>query len=514
MMPIHASARTVAMFVAAATVSLLSGPSTAKPTTHVPIPNYWPTAGWEESTPERQGIDSAALLRMFEYVHQRRTRVHNVLIVRNGYVVLDASFFPYQGDTVHDLASVTKAVTSTLVGAALQDGTIGSVDAPVHSFFPPEQNPSADPRKAKTTIADLLTMRSGLACETPQSERILHEMMRSEDWVSFARNLPMKDEPGKRFEYCSSDYHLLSAVLANVTGMSEADYARVKLFAPLGIHDAVWPADPRGVTHGWGDLHLFPRDAAKIGFLWLHSGMWERRRLLAERWVHEATSALTKTTSRDAGYGYGFWVFTGRRAGEYEALGRGGQRITVLPQLNAVAVLTGGGFDPDEIGAILNAAVKSDGALPENPAALEKLRQATTAALVAPPAGLMSALTPMAKAISDRTYSLGANDLDLTDFTLRFPGSDTATLEMTIGSARHESHPVSLSQRPALSPGEFGLPVALNGRWAGETFVLDYDEIANNHAYRLRMRFSGNTVDIQASDLSGGTMPAMHGHAK
>jgi len=496
-------------------LSLISGgPAAGRGAGQVPAPEYWPTVGWRESTPERQGIDSAGLLKLFEYVREHHARVHSVLIIRNGFVVLDASFFPYRGDTVHDLASVTKSVTSTVIGAAIQDGKITGVDVPALSLFPHDQKLESDLRKQKITLSDLLTMRSGLACETKNSEAILGEMMHSADWVNFVLNLPMQTDPGTRFEYCSGNYHILSAIISKSTSTSEAEYARTALFAPLGIHDAVWPDDPNGITHGWGDLHLFPRDTAKIGFLWLHGGVWDGKRLLAETWVRNATAALTKSTSRDAGYGYGFWAFTGKRAGEYEALGRGGQRLTVLPQLNAIVVLTGSGFEPDEIGGTLGAAVKSDHALPDNPAAVEKLHQAIQAALEPPPAGETSLLSPIAKAISGRRFNLSANLLDLSSFTLRFSDQSSATFEMTVGGTRHEMHDVSLNQRPAFSSGEFGLPVALSGRWDGDEFVLNYDEVANNHAYQIRMRFKGNDVELQVSDPNGKNPLIIRGTAK
>lgn len=464
-----------------------------------PAPEYWPTAGWRESTPERQGIDSSTLLKMFAVVRQRHTRVHNVLIIRNGYVVLDASFYPYDPDAAHDLASVTKSVTSTLIGAAIQDGKIDGPDAKVLSFFPERASRNSDPRKAAMTLADLLTMRSGLACSSQQSEQILRTMEHSPDEVAFALDLPAQEESGRSFQYCSANYHVLSAVIASAARTSEADYARKILFAPLGIHDAIWPADTHGVTHGWGDLHLLPRDAAKLGFLWLYGGIWEGRRLLAESWIRDATRPLTKTPSRDAGYGYGFWAFIGKRAGEFEALGRGGQRITVLPRLNAIVVLTGGGFDPDEIGGVLGSAVKSDQALPENPAAVEALRKAMAEARTPPLPGSPSPLPAVAKLVSGKLFALESNPLDFTDFTLRFTEPQAAQLDMTLGGTRHESHVVSLTQQPALSAGQFGLPVALKGRWDKDSFILDYDAVANNHAYQLRIGFKGNDAIVEVN---------------
>jgi CubicO group peptidase (beta-lactamase class C family) len=473
-------------------------------------PEYWPTDGWRESTPESQGIDSATLLKLFDYVREHHTRVHSVLLIRNGYVVLDASFFPYAGDTVHDLASITKSVTSTLIGVAIQDGKIAGPDARALSFFAPADTRGKDGRNADVTLADLLTMRSGFACDATNGEQTLREMMHAPDWAAFALHLPMRTRPGTRFEYCSPNFHLLSAVISKATLTPAADYARSALFAPLGIHKFIWPADPQGVTHGWGDLHLRPRDAAKLGLLWLNGGSWDGKRLVAESWSRTAMAPLTKTTSHDAGYGYGFWAFVGPRAGEFEALGRGGQRITVAPRLKAVVVLTGSGFEPGDIGQFVAAAVKSDHALPANPGAVEKLHRAIEAALLPPPAGASTPIPEMAKAISGKKYKLEANPLDLVDFTLDFKAPDSAAISMTTRGSESQVYPVSLNARPALSPGKFGLAVALAGHWDGNTFLLDYDEIANNHAYRFLIRFSGNTVEVKA-EAPGAQRPLVFG---
>ena len=102
-------------------------------------------------------------------------------------------------------------------------------------------------------------------------------MFASANWVQFALDLSMVAEPGTTFSYCSPATHLLSAVLTRATGMSTLDFARRNLFEPLGIREALWPADPQGVTRGWGDLHLDPRDAAKLGQLWLNGGVWDGR---------------------------------------------------------------------------------------------------------------------------------------------------------------------------------------------------------------------------------------------
>lgn len=225
-------------------------PSRARPE------SYWPTRGWRSSAPEAEGMDSEALARAFDYVREHRIPIHSVLIVRNGSVVLDAYFYPFHEGLVHDTASMTKSITSTLIGIAVGEHMISSVRQPVLSFFPTRTVGNRDERKGRMTVEHLLTMTSGLDCHFDQAEMTLRQMLQSPDPVRFMLDLPMAAEPGGTFVYCSGGMHLLSGVLSQITGGSAFEFARRALFRPVGIEDPVWPADPQGISHGWGDLHL------------------------------------------------------------------------------------------------------------------------------------------------------------------------------------------------------------------------------------------------------------------
>src|SRR4029079_7903913 len=214
---------------------------------------YWPTRDWRTSTPEQQGMDSEKLREALDYIRQRDLAVHSMLIVRNGYLVLDANFYPYNGKDIHDVASVTKSITSTLVGVALNEGRIESLKQPVLSFFSDSVSNNNE-RKQRLTMEDLLTMTAGLQCEPRQNEMTLLQMKESTNWVKFMLDLPMSDEPGRKFVYCSGGMHVVSGIITRVTNQSAADFARQSLFKPLGISRVAWPSDPQGVSHGWGDL--------------------------------------------------------------------------------------------------------------------------------------------------------------------------------------------------------------------------------------------------------------------
>jgi CubicO group peptidase (beta-lactamase class C family) len=129
-----------------------------------------------------------------------------LLIVRNGYVVLDAHFYPFQDGQIHDVASMTKSITSTLIGIAIGEHKLSGVGQRVIPLFPEEHVVNHDQRKDRITIEHLLTMTSGLDCLFDHGEITLKEMMQSPDWIKFMLDLPMAAEPGSKFEYCSGGY--------------------------------------------------------------------------------------------------------------------------------------------------------------------------------------------------------------------------------------------------------------------------------------------------------------------
>ena len=212
----HTGALVSALLLAAA-CGVAKGPA--------PTPAYWPTDGWRTSAPEAQGLDSALLADGLRAIQAKGLSIHSLLLIRNGELILDAYFYPYDGTTVHQLQSVTKSVTTTLVAIAADQGRL-RLDDRLVSFFPDRTIRNLDARKGRITVRDLASMSSGLDCTADHDELTLDEMKASADWVQFALDLPMAAEPGSRFAYCSPGMHLLSAVLQKATGMKEAEFAR------------------------------------------------------------------------------------------------------------------------------------------------------------------------------------------------------------------------------------------------------------------------------------------------
>jgi CubicO group peptidase (beta-lactamase class C family) len=468
-----------------------------------PEPDYWPTDGWRTSTPEEHGFDSAKLAEALLTMREKGLDIHSLMVIRDGYVLTEAYFYPYDGQAIHDLASVTKSVTAALVGVAVAQGHLG-LDDPMLSFFPDLTVANVDALKERITVRHLVGMVNGMESAGMEgNERTDQEMKATGDWAQFALDRKMAAEPGERFVYDSPGLHLLSPILEAATGRTEVEFARENLFAPLGIREVLWLEDPQGHNTGAGDLFMHPRDAAKIGLLWLQRGKWEGNQIVPSNWVRDTVTAHA-TTGMPEDYGYGWWVSTSDDfGGSYMATGRGGQRILVLPALNLIVVTTASMDDPAEATNLLApAAVSPEEPLPPNPAGVAQLQAAVASVLNPPAAQPTPPLPDMAEIISGRTYALEPNPLALATVRLTFDGTAEAWLDITKANDEPaQSGPVGLDGLYRFWPGEQGLPAGLRGSWSDdETFVVEYDMIAFNHAFILSWRFEGEGLTLEARE--------------
>lgn len=468
------------------------------------VSTSWPATSWDTATPEEQGLDSGRLAEAVQAIDARNLRIHSLTLVRNGYQLLDANFYPYDGKEPHNLASVTKTITATLIGIAVDQGKL-RLDQRVLSFFPEWSIANRDARKDRMTVRDLVNMSAGFDCLGPPAypdEPTLLEMEASSNFVQFALDLPMAADPGTTWSYCSPGTHLLSAILTRATGVSALEFARENLFEPLRIHDVIWPADAQGITHGWGDVYLFPRDAAKLGYLWQRGGFWYGRRVISEGWLRDSVKVHTRVAG-DQDYGYGWWIDRGGEFGQFSAEGRGGQRVLVLPAINAIVVTTGGGFNAGEATDLLGPAlVDVQHPLPPNPAGVARLQEALAKVASAPAPNAVPPLPQTAQAISGQTYAFEPNPLTLRTLTMDFAGPGDPTLRLTFANdepARQAT--IGLDGVFRMSTGAHGLSLGQRGYWQDEnTFVLDYDQIANIDPYLLQMRFERDSVTLDVRD--------------
>jgi CubicO group peptidase (beta-lactamase class C family) len=477
--------------------TLLAGPALAQ--------SGWPPPGWRLSPPEQQGIDSAKLAQGLQTIWDQKLPIHSLLILRNGAVVLDSYFYPYEGKTVHDLASVSKSLMTTLIGIAADQGKLRLDDTMV-SFFPERTIANRDARKEKVTLRHLVSMSSGLACTQTDREETQQEMMASRDWVQFSLDRPMTAEPGRQFNYCNPSIHLLSPILQKATAMNALEFAQKYLFEPLGIKVAYWDTDAQGHNRGWGDAHLHPHDLAKLGYLWLNKGQWEGKQIVSKGWVEDSVRGYIKTGGSDD-YGYGWWIPT-NWPGAYNAAGRGGQRIIVIPDLKLVIVTTGGGFEFSQIEPLVVAAlIDSTKPLPANPAGVEKLKAALKTIAQAPQAKVITALPDTAKTISGKTFVFEANPLQIKSLRLEFVTLSEARMQMTLADNQSLAGVIGLDGVYRMSPGRYNIPWGMRGSWTDlQTFVLDYDFVADLEAYLLTARFEGGRLKLDIQDRGGGSV--------
>lgn len=451
-----------------------------------PAPEYWPTAGWRTSTPEEQGFDSAKLAAGLRTLLDDGAEVDSLLVIRNGYMVLDAHFAPYDGTFPHDLASVTKSVMTTLIGIAVDQGRL-DLDQTMVSFFPERTIANLDKRKLRITLRDLVSMRNGMQSGCYEEDEPTLDAMRSQsDWVQAALDRPMTAEPGRKFCYDSPGMHLLSAILQEAAGMTALEFAQQNLFEPLGIREVIWESDPQGYTHGWGDLHLLPEDVAKIGFLWLQRGQWDGQQVVSEAWVLDSVKLHSSFIEPDFGYGYGWWISNG----DYQASGRGGQRVRIITSRNTVVVVTAVDSDYSEMDAWLTPMlVEIKDILPDNAEGQAAL--AASLASVAEEAEGWSAgyIPETAGQISGRAYRCEANPVGVETLSIKFIDPQLASLKVVINGVA-ETWDIGLGGHYLLSPKGTGF----RGYWKdAQTFNID---VFNIGVVNRTIVFDGNRLEV------------------
>lgn len=262
-----------------------------------------------------------------------------------------ASFAYYQqgitGSSRMNVASVTKSVVSLLVGIAIERGAIASVEEPLAAFFPEHaQGPGAAAMR-RVTLRHLLTMSSGFGRATTYDDYIdLSRRLYAPGFLAYALARPLAHEPGSRFQYDSTDTHLLALALARRLKVPLMEFAQEALFRPLGIDGAEWPAGQDGVPIGAAELRLTAPEMLRIGQMMRAGGSWEGRQVVPAAFVREATTRKIASDIPPRGrpelWGYGYlWWLSSTPCDEwpaYNASGYGGQFIYIVPALEVVVV--------------------------------------------------------------------------------------------------------------------------------------------------------------------------------
>jgi len=264
-------------------------------------------------------------------------RLRSLLVSWRGELALEHYGRGARASSPANIKSASKSVISALVGIAIEQGYIDSVDQPIGDFFPDVLAGPENANRRAIRIEDLLTMRAGL--ETT-SHRNYGAWVQSRNWVRHALLQPIVDAPGTRMEYSTGSSHLLSAILTRATGRSTWAFANDVLARPLGFTLAPWPRDPQGIYFGGNDMLMTPRQMVAFGEMYLARGQAGDTRVVPGSWVDRSFVPRTRSRWSDRLYGYGWWVRELAGHPVYYAWGYGGQFIFIVPSLQLVAVTT------------------------------------------------------------------------------------------------------------------------------------------------------------------------------
>ncbi len=297
--------------------TLLTAPAVLALTAH---------AGRAQAAWDRAGDRAAAL-----------DQLHSLIVAQDGQTVLARRVRGPGLDTPVNVKSVSKTLVAALTGTALDRGEIPSLDATLGNLAPRLIPAGADPRVARLTVENLLTMQAGLE---RTSGRNYGAWVSSRNWVADALSRPMVAEPGGPMLYSTGSYHILGALLTETTGRSLLSLARTRLGTPLDMPFPAWVADPQGRYLGGNDMATSPRALLRFAEMIRRGGTTEDTRVVSRAWIDD--SFRTRTQSRWSGLGYGLGWFLGRSHGTQVALARGygGQVVAVAPRLGLSVVIT------------------------------------------------------------------------------------------------------------------------------------------------------------------------------
>ncbi|KPK87593.1 MAG: hypothetical protein AMS27_02070 [Bacteroides sp. SM23_62_1] len=313
--------------------------------------------GWEVSSLSEVGMNVSVIEELTENIINNQYKgIHSMLIVRNGFLVFEEYFKDYNSDDLQHIFSITKSVSSSLIGIAINKGFLQGVEDSVLSFFP--QYNITDSIKQKLLLKHILTLTTGFDWDEktypytdPRNSE--YQMFQTDDWMEFVLQRPLSHNPGEIYNYNTGSVHLLSSVLKESTGLLANEFAEQCLFQLLGITDYFWNTDNQGfpctgATHG--GLMMKARDVAKYGFLYLNKGKWKNTQVIAEYWIEESLIPRINI-DQNIQHGYlwriGHLNIDGNIINYFFSSGFGGQSVSIIPDLDLMIVFLSWN-NPDE----------------------------------------------------------------------------------------------------------------------------------------------------------------------
>jgi CubicO group peptidase (beta-lactamase class C family) len=305
---------------------------------------------WEVSSLNEQEVNIEKIRELMHQIYANNLKnVHSILLLRNGKLILEEYFNGYHRNLRHHVASVTKSVTSILIGIARDKGYELVLDKKLISYLPEYKDVLSNGAKSDITLEHLLTMRAGLEWNE-FSHSYFQGMYESNDPIKFILEKEMVDAPGQRFFYSTGLSTVLGRILEHTTGSNAEQFADEYLFTPLEIKDYYWGKLSDGTVLTGSSLSLRPRDMAKLGYLFLKEGFWRDKQIVSKEWVRESIFPHVKYPHdkgdliSGTGYGYQWWrgtsIISNKDIDAFYAAGHGGQFVCVIPSLDLITVIT------------------------------------------------------------------------------------------------------------------------------------------------------------------------------
>lgn len=307
-------------------------------------------------SPEQAGFNRDSIANLMALIRATPPNdFRGLVVIKDQQIAIEEYFNTYWRNSVHDIRSAGKSVTALLLGIALKEGLVDNLDRDVSSFFAKSKFPNINEDYRRITLRNLLDMASGLDADTdnPQSSGHASKWIARDDWRDYLLQVPLTYEPGSRYVYADINPLLIAGVIEETSGMSLQDFARQKLFNPLGIKQFYWYTNAANQTGAAGNLYLSTLDFAKLGVLVINGGKWGSQQLLDAGYIkslYKESFDLRDDNPYSDAYGM-FWYKSHRTFGKNKfdyiyASGNGGNHLIVIPRHKMVIALTSSAYGP------------------------------------------------------------------------------------------------------------------------------------------------------------------------
>lgn len=339
------------------------------------FPGYKIRQKFPRATPESQGISSEYLWKLWREMEEDASiHPHTIMILRNGKVISEGTWYPRKQEVWHSTYSLCKSVMSLGIGMLVDEGRL-SLDERVADILKSKTTPLSYLKKKGLLIRHLLTMESGIFFNEAGA-------VTSTDWGKDYLDSGYRFDPGNGYHYNSMNSYILASVIKEITGMGVMEYLRPRLFEPMGIENVGWETCPKGIEKGGWGMYLCPEDMAKLGQLVLMNGNWTGRQLVSEKWIREMTKKSSDPPESMGKFGYGYQIWMASRPGSSQFNGMMGQNVIIYPDISMVIVTTAGNGESfpncgfiERFERYFGGTFAPSGELPANFSALERLRR-------------------------------------------------------------------------------------------------------------------------------------------